>query len=179
VQDQTSSIEDVYNRFYGTTGFNVNANGGQVFIEINFKEAVDYDEGTGVLDLNDNILFWEYPENIADIVEGVSYQVTIIKSNFKSGTFTQNLELVINTFPNSDSAKTAAGDNREKQEDPIVTPTITGADATVGSQGMLPEPGQPTAAAVQVTNGLSGSGTADDDNNPSGTVTIDEDGRGD
>ena len=179
VQDQTSSIEDVYNRFYGSTGFNVNANGGQVFMEINFKEAVDYDESTGVLELNDNILFWEYPENIADIVEGVSYQVTIIKSNFKSGTFTQNLELVINTFPNSDSAKTAAGDNREKQEDPIVTPTITGADATVGSQGMLPEPGQPTAAAVQVTNGLSGSGTADDDNNPSGTVTIDEDGRGD
>ena len=179
VQDQTSSVEDVYNRFYGTTGFNVNANGGQVFIEINFKEAIDYDEGTGVLDLNDNILFWEYPANIADIVEGVSYQVTTIKSNFKNGTFTQNLECIINTFPNSDSADADGGDNREAEETTVTTPTTAGSETTVGTSGLTPVPGQPTAAAVQVTNGLSGSGTADDDNNPSGTVTIDEDGRGD
>ena len=168
VQDQTSSIEDVYNRFYGSTGFNVNANGGQVFMEINFKEAVDYDESTGVLELNDNILFWEYPENIAKIVEGVSYQVVNIKSMFKSGTFTQNLDCVINTFPNSD-ADNADGDNREGAEGAAKEPktaTIDGGEATVSNTGLASDAdGQGNAAGTQVVNG--GQPSNDDQSGPS------------
>tara|TARA_R110000796_G_scaffold77982_3_gene174223 strand:- start:2511 stop:4838 length:2328 start_codon:yes stop_codon:yes gene_type:complete len=178
VQDQTSSIEDVYNRFYGTTGFNVNANGGQVFMEINFKEAVDYDEGTGVLELNDNILFWEYPENIANIVEGVSYQVVDIKSMFKNGTFTQNLDCVINTFPNSDASNANGNDEREGAEGDATQPktaTIDGGKATVSSTGLQANSnGQGNAAGAPVVDGVTG---ANDDSNDADTKTEDNGGR--
>ena len=178
VQDQTSSLEDVYNRFYGSTGFNVNANGGQVFMEINFKEAIDYDESTGVLELNDNILFWEYPENIANIVEGVSYQVVNIKSMFKNGTFTQNLDCVINTFPNSDASNANGNDEREGAEGDATQPktaTIDGGKATVSSTGLQANSnGQGNAAGAPVVDGVTG---ANDDSNDADTKTEDNGGR--
>lgn len=191
VQDQTSSVESVYNRFYGTTGFNVNANGGQVFMEINFKEAVDYADGatasqgmmptadTGTLDINDSILFWEYPANIADIVEGVSFQVVNIKSMFKNGTFTQNLDCVINTFPNSDaqpdegrssdaSASTNSGGNEGSKSS---TFDPAGLRSEVSGDGSA-------SAGDQTGNGTNGA-SANDDNNGSDSDDTEDDGRED
>jgi len=191
VQDQTSSVESVYNRFYGTTGFNVNANGGQVFMEINFKEAVDYADGatasggmmptaeTGTLDINDSILFWEYPANIADIVEGVSFQVVNIKSMFKNGTFTQNLDCVINTFPNSDaqpdegrssdaSASTNSGGNEGSNSS---TFDPAGLRSEVSGDGSA-------SAGDQTGNGTNGA-SANDDNNGSDSDDTEDDGRED
>ena len=180
VQDQTSSLEDVYNRFYGSTGFNVNANGGQVFMEINFKEAIDYDESTGVLELNDNILFWEYPENIANIVEGVSYQVVNIKSMFKSGTFTQNLECVINVFPNSDGYNADGNDEREGNN--TEQGSSSGANAgdgnsTTGSNAGLRNQNVGDNAQAAGSDGTSGSANPNDDNNDAETTTEDNGGR--
>ena len=180
VQDQTSSLEDVYNRFYGSTGFNVNANGGQVFMEINFKEAIDYDEGTGVLELNDNILFWEYPENIANIVEGVSYQVVNIKSMFKSGTFTQNLDCVINVFPNSDGYNADGNDEREGNN--TEQGSSSGANAgdgnsTTGSNAGLRNQNVGDNAQAAGSDGTSGSANPNDDNNDAETTTEDNGGR--
>ena len=185
VQDQTSSLEDVYNRFYGSTGFNVNANGGQVFMEINFKEAIDYDESTGVLELNDNILFWEYPENIANIVEGVSYQVVNIKSMFKNGTFTQNLDCVINVFPNSDADN--ADGNDEREGDTPEQGSSSGANAGNGNSstnapaGVTPEvagDGSP-AAGAPTTNANNNNSADDDANDADSNAEEDKDPRGD
>ena len=101
IQDSPGSIKEVYDRFYGDDGFTINANGGQVFIEINFKEADDYDTNTGVLTINESIRFWAYPSEIQNRVKGVSYMVLKVTSNFRGGKFTQDLECIINTFPDA------------------------------------------------------------------------------
>jgi hypothetical protein len=96
VQDQASSINDVYNRFYGPNGFTISANGGQVYIEIDFKEAIDYESQTGVLSINDKILFWKYPDNLSKKPKGVSYMVQEIESKFANGSFRQMVKAIIN-----------------------------------------------------------------------------------
>lgn len=92
VQDSTATS------YYGVDGFSVNPNKGQVFIEINFLEAVDYDNNKGVMKINDKITFWEYPPEIKKQVEGVSYQIIHVTNYFKGGKFTQLLTGTINTF---------------------------------------------------------------------------------
>lgn len=92
------SIDEVYSKFYGNDGFTVNPTGGQVFIEIDFKEGIDYDYAKGYLTINDRILFWDYPEDIAKIVKGVSYTVLEISSQFSNGVFQQTLTCYLNTF---------------------------------------------------------------------------------
>ena len=110
VQDSPSSINQVYRQFYGK-GFTINPNGGQVFIEIDFKEAEDYNNDTGLLTVNQSILFWKYPKEVASIVKGVSYQVTEVNSSFSKGRFTQDLSLIINPMTDlvSKESKNEAG----------------------------------------------------------------------
>ena len=108
IQDSPGSIKSVYDRFYGDDGFTINANGGQVFVEINFKEADDYDTNTGLLSINESIRFWAYPKEINNLVKGVSYMVLKVTSSFRGGKFTQDLECLINTFPDvSDASQNA------------------------------------------------------------------------
>jgi hypothetical protein len=101
--ESASSVSSVYRQFYGK-GFTINPNGGQVFIEINFKEGVDYNHTDGVLDINESILFWNYPKEIRNIVKGVSYMVTQVQHSFSKGKFTQELSCNINTFNNARSS---------------------------------------------------------------------------
>lgn len=103
-----------YNPFYGPDGITMNPLSGQVFIEIDFKEAVDYNNSTGVMDINESILFWKYPPDIAEKVKGVSYMIKKIVSNFRSGKFTQDLECVVNTYWGADN--TSSTTEREKAE---------------------------------------------------------------
>ena len=62
ISDFRGGPEAPYDRFYGDDGFRINANGGTVFIEIDFKEAEDYitetGEPSGVMKINDSILFF-------------------------------------------------------------------------------------------------------------------------
>jgi hypothetical protein len=126
MQDSPGSIKAVYDRFYGDDGFTINPNGGQVFIEINFKEADDYDTNTGVLTINESIRFWAYPSEIQNKVKGVSYMVLKVTSNFRGGKFTQDLECVINTFPDASVA-----DSRARPVDPNANEyEISGSQAT-------------------------------------------------
>jgi hypothetical protein len=103
VMESPGSINDVYSRFYGTDRYTITPNGGQVFIEIDFKEAVDYDTKEGVLKINDRILFWKYPEEVP--VEGVSYRVIDVVSTFQNGAFKQVLNCVVNTIGGVGDAK--------------------------------------------------------------------------
>ena len=97
MQDSPSSINQVYRQFYGK-GFTINPNGGQVFIEIDFKEADDYYNDDGLLSINDSILFWRYPKEVASQIKGVSYMLVEVISSFSKGKFTQELDCVINQF---------------------------------------------------------------------------------
>ena len=115
MRETPDSLSLPYNKFYGTNGFTVNPNGGQVFIEVDFKEAVDYTSETGTLKINESILFLPYPPEIVKIVKGVSYQVKDVTSRFSRGKFTQELSLFINTFTSSDAGEDE--DGRENQDE--------------------------------------------------------------
>ena len=98
-QETPSSINQVYRQFYKSDGFTINPNGGHVFIEIDFKEAVDYKNSDGLMDINSSIYFWNYPPAVANKIKGVSYMVIEIEHTFKGGKFEQTLNCTINTFP--------------------------------------------------------------------------------
>lgn len=115
VQEHRGGVDSVYQRFYGDDGFRVTANGGQVFIEIDFKEAIDYNGKTGVMDLNDSILFFRYPAEIEETIKGVSYKIITIDSTFSEGKFTQELSCAINTFADPEPIETS-GDEAGAQD---------------------------------------------------------------
>lgn len=182
VVESTSSIDALYSKFYGADGYTVSANGGQVFIEIDFKEAVDYKNSTGTLSINDSILFWQYPPDIAKEIKGVSYMVIQVVSNFASGRFVQDLDLVINTFPNTALEKEAKEltYGREKAEG-ANNPGAAPGDSTAGKgdTGLKPDPGPtdtsppapgdtPVGAQTTVPEGNS----PDDDQDPAGTPPV-------
>jgi hypothetical protein len=98
-QETPASINQIYNQFYGSDGFTINPNGGQVFIEIDFKEATDYKNSDGLMSINSSIYFWNYPAAVANKVKGVSYMVLDIEHSFKAGSFQQTLNCTINDFP--------------------------------------------------------------------------------
>jgi hypothetical protein len=136
VSDSPSSENQIYSKFYGDDGFTVNPNGGQVFIEIDFKEAVDYTSGggdnldgtkqaPGTLNINESILFWKYPEDVSKQIKGVSYLVTEVASTFANGAFKQVLSSVINDFGDPESAnedKSRPADREENGSQPNTGP---------------------------------------------------------
>lgn len=125
MSDTQGSLAGVYNQFYGSDGYTINANGGQVFIEINFLEAIDYNNSTGRLEVNDKIMFWEYPPEIQKSIKGVSYQVLEVVSNFRGGKFTQDITAVINTFPTGTSSDNKnAATNGTSSANPGGRPTM-------------------------------------------------------
>lgn len=148
--DQSSSVNEIYNRFYNSDGYTINANGGQVFIEIDFKEARDYGwrrtgvdatgaiKGTeftndGLLSINESIQFWRYPPKIQGLVKGVSYMVKSVISTFSGGVFKQDLQLLINTFPGVATEE----DSTERPTTPEQAQTPVG---TRPVQPVLPSP---------------------------------------
>ena len=127
MQSSPSSINALYNKYYGTDGYTINPNGGQVFIEINFKEPVDYHNSDGLLSINESILFWKYPADVTAEIKkrggGVSYQVNTCTSTFNRGKFEQELECTINTFPADTptaSESAAAGRQSAAEDDAAV-----------------------------------------------------------
>jgi hypothetical protein len=148
IQDSPGSINEAYKQFYGP-GFSINPNGGQVFIEINFREAIDYNDTTGLMDLNENIIFWKYPKELN--IKGVSYQLISVKSSFSKGKFTQDLECRINTFPNTaksatgrenpgDDRKNTAGEDRDNTNQSTSNP---------GSSNLMTDPAQRAQAVAE------------------------------
>lgn len=167
-QTQTLTESQVYNRFYGSDGYTVNPNGGQVFIEIDFKEAVDYSSDgvnngpitgePGTLSINESILFWEYPDDIAKLVKGVSYMVRAVTSTFSGGSFKQTLECMINTFSGrSAPGSTAGGREQSNANNAGTTPPVTGgvstgatpnkSNSTLADSGLRPDSRTPVAIA--------------------------------
>ena len=121
IQD-TAYEDNHYNTHYASNGYSIAPNGGQVFIEINFNEAVDYDTtsaGTGLMNINNKVLFQKYPDSATlpkdangnPLVQGISYQVNTVNCTFSGGKFTQSIELIVNPFngvPPNDSASSEA-----------------------------------------------------------------------
>jgi hypothetical protein len=170
--ESASSISSVYRQFYGK-GFTINPNGGQVFIEINFKEGVDYNHTDGVLDINESILFWNYPKEIRNIVKGVSYMVTQVQHSFSKGKFTQELSCNINTFNNARSSvepnlyRAIAADpntniGNERQTSDITKSGFTGFVGDSPSQPVNPDSGNQGGSNTNTTSPNAASENKDD-----------------
>lgn len=114
-----------------------NANGGQVFIEIDFNASTDYNN-QGLLSVNDQVKLWKYPPELQKVVKGVIYQVIQVDSTFNRGKFTQNLDLVICNFPGGTSSASATSDKTR-----VDSATKTGAED--------PKSAQATDARVETT----------------------------
>jgi hypothetical protein len=118
---QTNPVSDaaIYNQFYGVDGYTINPNGGQVFIEINFKEPTDYNNNTGLMNINESIVFWKYPGSVQAEIDkrggGVSYMLVKCTSTFSGGKFIQDLEANINTFGDAGTDKISIDAGRSTQ----------------------------------------------------------------
>jgi len=173
VQDYRGGPDAVYNRFYGEDGYRISANGGQVFIEVDFKEAVDYNDETGVMDINDSILFYKYPAWAEEKIKGVSYQVITAVSTFESGSFQQELTAVINTFADSDAE--APGEN-QREESESTNPNRAGQEGTMSSGNMTTEDQTANQNLSEVTD--SGGQSATEAGNPPTTESGNNDDAG-
>ena len=110
----------------------INPLGGQIFIEINFFEGVDYDISTGLLNINKNISFYDtdsVPQNSykgKENVTGLVYMVLSVVSSFSKGRFTQDLDLVLFSDPNikpKSSTSSAGRENNTNQAESLGTNT--------------------------------------------------------
>ena len=55
------------------------------------------------MDISSNIFFYDYPKDVRDKIQGLSFLVTKCTSTFNQGKFKQDLDLKINTFGNLES----------------------------------------------------------------------------
>lgn len=172
--DTSTTGSTSYNKFYDSNGTTVNPTGGQVFIEVNFNEAVDYSRtGTieqdaieqdlppvegepGTLLINDSIEFWRFndPEQAAE-VKGIPYQVISVTNSLVNGAFTATISAVIN-HDLADDALSDEGKDEAREEgaeipDEEATPTNTGEN----NGAVNPPPDKPTTNTNPVNAGRS------------------------
>jgi hypothetical protein len=148
VPSGTTGLNQAYSKHYGP-GYTINPTGGQVFFEIDFKEAVDYStddvnmpfaDGKGVtgqggtLSINDSILFWKYPDEMKGLVNGIVYTLTTVTSNFRGGGFFQTLDAYVETF-SEEKALTTEDQVTLDQE----APAAEGAPGENIDSGTLPD----------------------------------------
>lgn len=82
----------------------------QVFIEIKFNEATDYNTGTGTLDIKQNVELYRYPAELEGVLKGaITYMVVDVTSTFSRGRFTQDLNLVLWSPPLGAGGKGGGG----------------------------------------------------------------------
>lgn len=98
-----------YMQFYHPD-MTINANGGSVFIELDFAEGVDYNNSRGTMDINSSIFVTEYPPEAG--VQGICLRVITVKSTFAGGSFTQEVDCIMEyalfTGRNADAARAPA-----------------------------------------------------------------------
>lgn len=151
MQDTATSINDVYNRHYNSDSFVINPTGGQVFFEIDFKEAIDYsssgvfaqgvDSQGGTLSINESISFGTSADNVVDssgnkIVNGVRYMLIDVTNTFSNGAFKQKLKAVITPL---DKSYNALSDAARKDANPS-TEAATPASPTANGNNAASNP---------------------------------------
>lgn len=178
MQENASSLNEIYDKFYGTNGYTINCNSGQVFIEVDFKEAIDYNNNTGVMSINDKLLFFKYPEEYTkgpDKIQGIAFTVTQVVSNFRGGKFEQTLTCnaniwdTISSNTNQSTDSSAAGRETDNSYDRAEANRL----ANTGFKKAPPEvDATPTPSALDEfgneipqygTNQTTPKGVADDD----------------
>ena len=178
-EDPSYSEEQIYDKVYGPNGFSINANGGQVFVEIDFKEAIDYTSQTGTLKINDSILFWKYPGSVSKKIKGVSYFVTACTSTFSNGIFKQVLDCNINDFGDTseiENAKKQAESYSQRGEQLSQQQAQAAGDKTGTTPGdnqstSAQTTGTPSDKPVDTTNSVQNTNTAPSTQTPAQPTT--------
>jgi LysM repeat protein len=100
----SKGYQEAITKWFGTDQ-SINPNSGQVFIEIEFRDAIDYSPSTGSKadgllnpSKDGDILFWKYPDSIKKDVQGTIYMVWQVISTFNKGVFQQELKVCIPPF---------------------------------------------------------------------------------
>lgn len=130
----SKGYQEAITKWFGTDQ-SINPNSGQVFIEIDFRDAEDYVVGYGNgLDAGVNlnklggllnpspdgkILFFKYPDSMKKKVQGVVYMVWQVVSTFNKGLFQQELKVCIPNFvsdskDDTKSSQATSEDGREQ-----------------------------------------------------------------
>lgn len=146
-QDQSLGTSAVYRKFYDNDNV-LDFGSGQVFIEIDFKEAVDYDKTggiPGVLDINDSIQFWGPSETEVRKkanAKGLRYMVNTITSSFRQGKFQQ--DIVANLKPYQEDAQDAKTTKEAEREKSTPSPSSSGpapgnSSSTTTNTGLTPD----------------------------------------
>jgi hypothetical protein len=137
-------------QLYGND-YSINPHGGQVFIQIAFGIATDY-EDNGLLDVGNDIQFYETEDEQASGIRGFIYQVLIVSSSFSRGLFTQKFDMSFIPKPLISLAN--------QKDNPVEPYSNTGTDVRT--------PQQSTANNQSSTNN---SGNAQSNQNTNGTNT--------
>ena len=140
MNDSPGSLNEVYREYYSNDGFTINPNSGHVFVEINFYEATDYNNNTGLLDINKALLFWVEPNNSTakSNIKGIAYQVRSVENMFSGGSFTQRLTLNHSAAPyiQNDTTTNEARENNTSVGDNRTNSSQGGNSTTTPSAGV-------------------------------------------
>jgi len=160
------SLQDgIYNKYYGA-GYSINPNGSQVFVEINFNNALDYNYGpnNGLLSISNDVQF--YARTILEKrgIRGLVYQLIEVNSTFSRGSFTQNLTMFLvdeRTLLTPAELAQELGQRDEVAADTLSTNNITPAarpsKTDAGSQAVT-APSRESGVKPTIYNGGSVSG---------------------
>jgi len=149
-QEPSYSENVRYDPTNGTNGLSINPTTGKVFIEIDFKEPVDYTSDTGTLSINDSILFWKYPASISSKIKGIRYELIQVDSRFNKGAFTQRLNAYIPNFSDPPGSIPADGSR------PPASPPSTDLGTPAGApQQSASNPGTRTDPRLNTDQGRS------------------------
>jgi len=120
----------VTEKYYGEDGWSINPTTSQIFIEIDFRDASDYDNNTGLLNVakDNDIFFYNYPESLG--IKGLALNVWQVTSMFSRGTFTQTMKFAVPNFDDPNSASNANNTSGSNTSNPTnVTPPPATAEA--------------------------------------------------
>jgi hypothetical protein len=155
-------------KWYGRNS-TINPNSGQVFIEIKFNQAEDYDNKTGLLVPNSDIQYMNYPPSLKEKIKGMTYMVQRVNSTFSKGKFEQTVFGTIPEFGFGDStlvppqrevfnaAKDSQAANPRQEPD---TPAATLTDANTAPAAPPTSSSPPAGAPVSATTTQPGETTA-------------------
>jgi hypothetical protein len=95
-----SAPDAVYQKYYQSNN-TINYSASQIMIEVDIVEAVDYDDDTGVMGLNESIFFFPIPTELAKatdaqgnpLIQGIPYMLTQVTHTFNGGKFHQELKI--------------------------------------------------------------------------------------
>ena len=112
IQSDVGALAELSERFYGKDGYTINPNGGQVFIEVNFKDSYDYSNTTGTMIVNNQVMFT--PQSMAGKINSSALKllVTSVVSTYSKGKFEQQLALTMPEIGQLNQGTTKSTDQR-------------------------------------------------------------------